>query len=472
MSFGNNSELTVSHLAPLIRRRELSPVDLTRALLARIDRHESALNSFITVTSAVALAQAKRAEREIAKGQHRGPLHGIPICLKDLFFTRGIRTTAGSKILRHFVPEHNAAVVDRLFNAGAVLLGKTNLHEFAYGATNINPHFGAVHNPWDLKRMSGGSSGGSAAAVVAGLAVASLGTDTGGSIRIPAAACGCVGLKPSHGRVPLWGVIPLAPSLDHVGPICRCVQDAALMLEVVAGSEACDPASLGKPGERFGTDLKKGLKGLRIGLPRQYFFDRLQPEVRRNTLDAVALLEKNGAQIREVNLRHMSQTANLAGQITLAEALVYHWKWVQKRSADYGSDLRIRLKEGMEISAVAYLHAQEARDAYTQEFDNTLQSVDVIAAPTLPVAAPGLAENDVMTGRTRENVRMALLRLTRPGNLTGLPAISLPCGFTRNGLPTGLQLIGRHLDERTLLRVAYAYEQLTSWHTRFPPEYD
>jgi aspartyl-tRNA(Asn)/glutamyl-tRNA(Gln) amidotransferase subunit A len=472
MSFGNNSELTISHLAPLIRRRKLSPVELTRALLARIDRHGSALNSFITVTSDLALAQAKRAEREIAKGQYRSPLHGIPICLKDLFFTRGIRTTAGSKILRHFIPEHNAAVVDRLFDAGAVLLGKTNLHEFAYGATNINPHFGPVHNPWDVRRMSGGSSGGSAAAVVAGLAVASLGTDTGGSIRIPAAACGCVGLKPSHGRVPLCGVIPLAPSLDHVGPICRCVQDAGLVLEAVAGADSCDPASFGKMGERFGKDLKKGLKGLRIGLPRQYFFDRLQPEVRRNTLDAIALLEKNGAQVREVNLKHMRETADLAGQITLAEALVYHWRWVQKRSADYGSDLRIRLSEGMEISALAYLHAQEVRDAYTQDFDKTLQSVDLIAAPTLPVAAPGLDENEVMTGRAKENVRIALLRLTRPGNLTGLPAISLPCGFTRNGLPTGLQLIGRHLDERTVLRAAYAYEQLTSWHTMFPPEHE
>ncbi len=470
MSIGNNSELTVSRLAPLIRGRRLSPVELTRALLARIEAHDAALNSFITVTSELALVQAKRAEREITKGRYLGPLHGIPICLKDLFFTAGVPTTAGSKILRHFVPGHNAAAVDRLFDAGVVLLGKTNLHEFAYGATNINPHFGPVHNPWDVGRMSGGSSGGSAAAVVAGLAVASLGTDTGGSIRIPAAACGCVGLKPTHGRVPLCGVIPLAPSLDHVGPISRCVQDAGLMLEAIAGADDCDSASFGRIGERFNTDLRKGLKGLRIGLPRQYFFDRLQPDVRHNTLDAAALLERNGAQVREVNLKLMNETAKLAGQITLAEALVYHWRWVQKRAADYGRDLRVRLKEGMEISALAYLNAQQVRAAYTEEFDDVLHSVDLIAAPTLPVAAPRLEDHEVATGRTKENVRLALLRLTRPGDLTGMPAITLPCGFARDGLPTGLQLIGRRGEERVVLRAAYAYEQLTSWHMKFPPE--
>jgi aspartyl-tRNA(Asn)/glutamyl-tRNA(Gln) amidotransferase subunit A len=470
MLFSNNSDLTICHLAPLIRRRKLSPVDLALTLLARIDRRQDDLNSYLTVTSDLALAQAKRAEREITNGRYRGPLHGIPICLKDLFFTRGIRTTAGSKILRHFVPDYNAAVVDRLFKAGAVLLGKTNLHEFAYGATNVNPHYGPVHNPWAAGRISGGSSGGSAAAVVAGLAVASLGTDTGGSIRIPAAACGCVGFKPSYGRVPLCGVIPLAASLDHAGPICRCVEDAGIMLEAVAGADRCDPASFGDMGERFLQDLKKGPGGLRIGIPKQYFFDRIQGDVRRNTLDAIAVLEQNGAEVREINLKLMGETAKLAGQITLAEALVYHWRWVQKRADDYGSDLRIRLREGMEISALSYLHAQEVRNAYTAAFESSFQSVDLIATPTLPVAAPRIEENEVMAGRARENVRVALLRLTRPGNLTGLPAISLPSGFTKDGLPTGLQLIGRPSDERTVLRGAYAFERLTSWHDMFPSD--
>lgn len=470
MDFGNNGGLTITRLAPLIRRRTLSPVELTRAVLARIDRLEPGLNSFITVTSDLALAQAKRAEKEIVRGAYRGVLHGIPFCLKDLFYTRGVRTTAGSRILRNFIPAENAVAVDRLFAAGIILLGKTNLHEFAYGATNVNPHFGPVHNPWARDRMSGGSSGGSAAAVAAGLAIASLGTDTGGSIRIPAAACGCVGIKPTHGRVPLCGVIPLAPSLDHIGPICRCVEDVALVLEAIAGADACDPASSGRVGERFTQDLKKGLRGLRLGVPRQYFFDRLQRDVRRNVTAAIATLEHNGAEVREVNLKWMSETARLAGEITVAEALVYHWKWVQQRSAEYGPDVRVRLKEGMDESALAYLQAQEMRRVYAKEFDNVLRSVDVLAAPTLPVAAPRIEESEVVVGRSRENVRVALLRLTRPGNLTGLPAITVPCGLTSDGLPTGLQLIGRRFDEKTVLRAAYAYELATSWHEMFPPE--
>lgn len=470
MDFSNSSELTISRLAPQIRRRRISPVALTSGLLDRIERRNSSLNAFITITAEIALAQARRAEREIARGKYRGPLHGIPLCLKDLFLTEGIRTTAGSKILRDFIPAHDAAVVERLHEAGAVLLGKTNLHEFAYGATNVNPHFGPVHNPWKLERISGGSSGGSAAAVAAGLAVASLGTDTGGSIRIPAAACGCVGLKPTYGRVPLCGVIPLARSLDHAGPICRCVEDAALMLEAVAGADPCDSASFGKRGERFGQDLKKGVRWLKIGVPRQYFFDRMQPDVKRNTLDAIAVLEQHGAELVEVNLRCMEKTAALAGQITLAEALLYHNEWMRKRAQDYGSDLRTRFQEGLEITALSYLHAQEVRNAYTQEFEEALQSVHVLAAPTLPIAAPLIGEDEVPAGRSRENVRVALLRLTRPGNLTGLPAISVPSGLTKEGLPTGLQIIGRPMDEKTVLRAAYAYEQSTPWHEAFPPD--
>jgi aspartyl-tRNA(Asn)/glutamyl-tRNA(Gln) amidotransferase subunit A len=470
MNFSNDCGLTISNLAPKIRRRLLSPVELTSWILARIEKRNPDLNAYITITSDLALEQAKRTEREIARGRYRGPLHGIPICLKDLFFTEGIRTTAGSRILRDFVPPHNAAVVDRLMDAGAILLGKTNLHEFAYGATNVNPHFGPVHNPWNHGRMSGGSSGGSAAAVTAGLAVASLGTDTGGSIRIPAAACGCVGLKPTYGRVPLCGVIPLAQSLDHVGPICRCVTDAVLMLEAIAGADPCDPASFGKTGARFGRGLKTGLRGLRIGVPRQYFFDRLQPDVKRNTLKAIAVMERHGGEIVEVNVKRLDETSGLAGIITLAESLVYHHPWILKRPDDYGLDLRTRFKEGMEITALAYLQSQEARCAYTQEFENALQSVDIVVGPTLPVAAPRMEEGEVLAGRSKENVRMALLRLTRPGNLTGLPAISLPSGFTREGMPTGLQMIGRRMDERTVLRAAFALEQATPWHKVFPPD--
>ena len=468
MDFANNRDLTISNLAPLIRRKKVSPVELTHALLARIKQLDPQLNSFITVTEDLAIAQAKKAEKAITRGDYCGPLHGIPICLKDLFFTKGIRTTAGSRILRNFVPDFNAAVVDRLFDAGAILLGKTNMHEFAYGATNINPHFGAAHNPWAFDRMTGGSSGGSAAAVAAGLAVASLGSDTGGSIRIPSAACGCVGLKPSYGRVPLCGVIPLAGSLDHVGPITRSVEDAATMLEAIAGADECDPASFGKPGQRFVRDLKKGLSGLRIGVPRQYFFERLQKEVRWNVLAAIGILEQNGAELRQVDLKLTGETARLAGEITLAEALLYHSNWLQKRPDDYGPDLRLRLKEGMEIKALTYLRALEARQAYAAEFDFALEGVDLLVAPTLPMGAPRLEDQEILLGRSMENVRLALLRLTRPGNLTGLPAISVPCGLTSEGLPAGLQIIGRREDENTVLRAAYAYEQLTRWHEMFP----
>jgi len=464
MDIGNNMDLTIARLSGWIRRRKLSPVELTQALLKRIDRIDPRLNCYITVTSELALAQARQAEKEIARGAYRGPLHGIPICLKDLIHTRAVRTTAGSRILRNFFPADNAEVVDRLLAAGAVLLGKTNLHEFAYGATNLNPHYGPVRNPWSGQHMSGGSSGGSAAAVAAGLAIASLGTDTGGSIRIPAAACGCVGLKPTHGRVPLAGVIPLAPSLDHVGPICRSVEDAALVLEAIADRDPGDAAG------RFVSRLRKGLRGLRIGVPRQYFFDHLQPGVRRNALAAIALMEQAGAEVREVNLRLMAATAGLAAQLTVAEALVYHSQWLGKKTAHYGADVQTRLQEGLATSALTYLKAQELRRSYAREFDCVLESVDVIAAPTLPIVAPNITDKEVDAGRRKEDVRSALLRLTRPGNLTGLPAITLPNGFTAGRLPTGLQLIGRRRDERTLLQAAYAYEQLTLWHEMFPPD--
>lgn len=472
MNLGNDSELTITRLAPLIRRRKLSPVELTRFLLDRIQKLEPGLNSYITITADQAMTQAKQAEKEIARGAYRGALHGIPICLKDLFCTRNVRTTAGSKILRNFVPAENAAVVDRLFDAGAVSLGKTNLHEFAFGATSINPHYGPVRNPWAPDHMSGGSSGGSAAAVTAGLAIASIGTDTGGSIRIPAAACGCVGLKPTYGRVPVHGVIPLSPSLDHVGPICRCVRDVALMLGIMAGEDARDSSSIGPRGARFTRSLGKGLSGLRIGVPRHYFFDRLQHQVRRNVVKAIEILEQNGAEVEEVKLKSMEETARLAGEITVAEALVYHWNWLRKRPQDYGPDLRVRLKEGMEESALTYLLAMQMRQVYAQGFADVLSRVDLLAAPALPVAAPRIEDEEVEIGRGKENVRVALLSLTRPGNLTHLPAITVPCGFTSEGLPTGLQLIGGKMNEETILRAAYAYEQLTPWHEMFPPDSD
>ena len=467
MKLANNSSLTISRLSALIRRREISPVELTQFVLDRIERLQPALNPFITITANLARIQAKQAEKEIAKGYYRGTLHGIPISLKDLFYTRGIRTTAGSRILRNFIPKEDAAAAERLFQAGAILVGKTNLHEFAYGATNLNPHYGPVRNPWDPGRMSGGSSGGSAVSVTSALALASLGTDTGGSTRIPSAACGCVGLKPTYGRTSLNGVIPLATTLDHVGPLCRCTEDAGLLLNVIADS---GPEFCGKRRQRFSRDLRKGLKGLRAGVPKQYFFDHLQPEVRRAVLKAIETLRASGVEIREVELRRMRETAYLATEITLAEAMAYHRQWLEKRPGDYGPDVATRMLAGQKQLAVTYVLAQQARRLYAEDFARAMEPVDVLFTPTIPVVAPRLEDKEVAVGRLREDVRLALLRLTRPGNLSGFPSISVPCGFSAEGLPVGLQITGHPLGEATILRAAYGYEQQTDWHNRFPPD--
>ena len=461
----NDRDLTIEKLAPLIERRKISPVELTRFLLDRIGRIDPVLNTNITVTAERALAAAGRAEREISRGRYRGALHGIPVSLKDLFCTRGVATTAGSRILRGFVPERNALVVDRLLGAGCLLLGKTNMHEFAFGPTSVNPHYGPVRNPWDPGRISGGSSGGSAAGVAAALAIASLGTDTGGSIRIPAAACGCVGLKPTRGLVPLDGVIPLSFTLDHVGPLCRSVADAAALLLALS-----EPRFDSGQWRRMLRAIRRGVKGLRVGVPRDYFFDHIQPAVRHAVLDAVEVFRRLGAEVKEVRLEGMEPTARLAEEITGDEAAAYHDRWLARRGAAYGRDVRLRLAPGRRATAVAYLRALEEMRAYGERLDRVFESVDVLAAPTLPLAPPALDQTEFRSGRRREDVRAALLRLTRPGNLSGLPAISLPCGSTPGGLPVGLQLLGRRRDEPTLLRAACAYETATEWHERFPPD--
>ncbi|HSR13205.1 MAG TPA: amidase, partial [Thermodesulfobacteriota bacterium] len=407
MDFPNDKNLTIAELSPLLRRGKISPVELTEALLERIRCLEPELNAFITVTAGEARKQARRAERELRKREWRGPLHGIPITLKDLFYTAGIRTTAASKILRNFVPAENAAAADRLYEAGAILLGKTNLHEFAYGVTSINPHFGPVRNPWDVRRIPGGSSGGSAAAVAAGMCVASMGTDTGGSIRIPSAACGVVGLKPTRGLVSLAGVIPLSQTLDHAGPICRCVEDAALMLEAVEGERGSRAKS-----HAYTRRLKEGIGGIRVGIPRQYFFDRVRKEVKYFVLSACGELAGQGARLREVDMKGMPEAGHAVGVITVAEALAYHWNWFQKRPGDYGPDVRARLESNRDQRSVEYLQARQKRRAYTEAVEAVFQSVDVLAVPTLPVLPPLIEEKEVQWGRATEDVRPALLRFT------------------------------------------------------------
>ena len=464
----NDVRLTISHLAPLLRRRKVSPVELARDALQRIERLEPKLNAYITVTRDWALESARRSEREIADGRYRGPLHGIPINLKDIFYTSGIRTTAGSKILRRFVPRENATSVDRLLEAGAVVLGKTNLHEFAYGITNNNPHYGAARNPWNRDHITGGSSGGSAAAVAAGCGIASLGSDTGGSVRIPAAACGIVGLKPTRGRVSLFGVVPLAWTLDHVGPICRSVEDAARVLEAISGADPRDPGSFGKPGESFSRELRSGLEGLRVGIPKSYFFERLDRSVRDAVVAAVRAMEREGADVREVAIPMIGETNRLADVLTISEAVTFHSEWLRARPGDYGEDVRARMTANMGQLATVYIAAQEERKRYTRAWADAMSDVDVLAAPTLTVPPPRLDQSEVRIGRATETVRMAMIRLTRASNLTGFPAVSVPCGFTRDRLPIGLQLIAKPLEEARLLRAAYGYEQATPWHKEFP----
>jgi aspartyl-tRNA(Asn)/glutamyl-tRNA(Gln) amidotransferase subunit A len=462
--------LSIGRVAPLLRAKKISPVELTESVLARIEKLNPRLNAYITVIGERARADARRAEREIVRGRCRGPLQGVPISIKDNIWVRGVRCTAGSKILADFVPAEDATVVRRLARAGAVLVGKTNLHEFAYGITSENPHYGPARNPWAQDRITGGSSGGSVAALAAGLCFASIGTDTGGSIRIPAALCGVAGLKPTFGRVSSYGVVPLAHSLDHVGPLARAVGDLAILLQIISGRDLLDPAAAAKPVPGYLQALRGRLGRLRLGWPRDYFFERVDEQVRLAIESAARVLTKLGAQIEEVSLPHVAGSAEPSTHIALAEARHFHETagYFPARAVEYGEDVRKLLDKGGSVSAVDYLKALEMQQAVRSDFQAAFARVDAILAPAVPVAAPRLGESILTVGGDQETVRSALIRLNRPGNLTGLPAISVPCGFTRDGLPIGLQLIGPAWGEERLLQIAHAYEQATDWHTRRP----
>lgn len=463
--------LSIAELAALLRHRRVSPLELARDLLARIARANPLLNAFVTVAAESALAEAARAEREISRRRYRGPLHGIPVALKDNIATRGLRTTAGAGFLAGNVPERDASVVTKLRRAGAVILGKTNLHEFAYGVTTTNPHYGTTRNPWDTGRIAGGSSAGSAVALAAGLAPAALGSDTGGSIRIPAAVCGVMGLKPTFGRVSCAGVVPLSPTLDHVGPMARTAADLAILLGVIAGYDAGDPASVRKPVPDFAAQARRPLRRWRLGRPREFYFDRLDCEVRRIVETAIAGLAELGAEVREVSIPAVMDSARPGNAIALAEATHFHRRqgWYPARADEYGEDVRSRLELGERVTAVEYLEALAERRRIRGEFDRALESADALVVPTVPVAAPRLGEEEVVIDGKPEPVRAALLRLNRPANLTGHPAVSVPCGFTREGLPVGLQLIGRAWEEGRLLAVIRAYELAAGWSRRRPP---
>jgi aspartyl-tRNA(Asn)/glutamyl-tRNA(Gln) amidotransferase subunit A len=455
---------SIEEVARLYRKRKVSPVEVTKLMLSRIEQLNPKINAYITVTAELALTQAKKAEAELfaprgRKGRRdRGPLHGIPISLKDNIYTKGIRTTAGSKILKDFVPLHDAEVWTKLQAAGAVLLGKTNLHEFAYGVTTNNPHYGAARNPWDLNRIPGGSSGGSAASVAVGLCYGSIGTDTGGSIRIPASLCGVVGLKPGIGRVSAEGVVPLSPRLDFVGPIARTVTDAALLLDPIFVRGKGEP-SLASSQKEFQRKTK-----IRLGLPQEFFLDIASGDVRMAFEAAVHLLKTQGAAVKKASIPLLSETEHAGNHIAWAEATHYHQQsgWFPRHAADYGEDVRVRIEMGAKVSATAYLQALELRDKFIQQLHFSLADagVDALIVPTTPIAAPLIGEESTPIGKLNHPTRALLPRLNRPANLAGIPAVSLPCGFTSSGLPIGLQLIGAVTDELLLLRIARVAQAL------------
>jgi aspartyl-tRNA(Asn)/glutamyl-tRNA(Gln) amidotransferase subunit A len=459
----DTSYLTITQARDLLRRHEVSPGELTQACLDRVGAVDGSLHSYITVTNDLALSQAKESEAEMARGVDRGPLHGIPIALKDLYNTKGIRTTAHSTVLLDNVPGEDSTATSMLREAGTVLLGKLAMHEFAFGAPLFDNPFPPARNPWNTDFVTGGSSSGSGAALAAGLCFGALGSDTGGSIRSPAALCGIVGIKPTYGRVSRYGVVPLSWSLDHAGPMARTVEDCALLLQAISGYDPKDAASANVPVPDFRATLQDGIRGLRLGVPRSWFDEEegTDAEVLEAFDASLKVLEGLGAQVVEVdgapfmNARH----ANMI--ILIAEAFAYHEEKLRTRPQDFGGGVRNRVREGLFMTAADYIQAQRARTVLVGQVGDILRDVDAILSPTSPRTATRFDEFDPEAAYKRPSY-------TNPFNTTGLPAISVPNGFSPAGLPIGLQIAGRPFDEATVLRIAHAYEQATPWHERHP----
>ena len=476
--------LTITGALEALRRRDLSAVDLTRAFLERIDAHDSRIGAYLTVTRERALEAAARADQARAAGDDR-PLLGIPIALKDILSTRDIPTTAGSQILKGYTPVFSASLVERLEAAGAIILGKTNLDEFAMGSSTENSSYFVTRNPWNTDRVPGGSSGGSAAAVSAGMASAAIGTDTGGSIRTPAAFCGIVGLKPSYGRVSRYGLIAFGSSLDCPGPIARTVEDAARMLQVIAGKDPRDATSMDTPVPDYLAGIRGGIKGLRIGVPKEYFIEGISKSVEQHIRAAIAHLESLGATIHPISLPHTSYSLPVYYIIAPAEASANLARFdgirfgprIEKGDmlatykatrAQFGPEVKRRIMLGTYALSAGYYDAfyakaQQVRTLIKRDFETAFESVDVIAAPVTPHSAFAIGS------KTTDPLSMYLEDVfTLPASLAGVPGISVPCGFDEEGLPIGLQLIAPAFDEETLLRAAYAYESSTEWHTKVP----
>ena len=454
------TDLSIAEAYRLIRSGALSPLDLVGAYFERITRLDGRLNSFVTLTEERAVARARELETELANGHWRGPLHGIPIALKDNIDTAGVLTTAASAVFADRIPDEDAEVVTRLKEAGAIILGKLNMHEFAFGATSAVTHFGPVRNPWDLDRITGGSSGGSGAAVAARLCAGALGTDTGGSIRIPAAHCGTVGLKPTYGLASIRGIIPLSVSFDHVGPMCRTVADAALMLQALAGYDPRDIASISANVPNYSSALQRSTSALRLGVPRTLFYDNVDPQILDAIERALSVLSELTASTQEVEVPARPQARPVS-----VEAYEYHAEYLDERRELYAASTLERILRGADMSATDYAEVLYQLRLGRKAIARVFEEVDVLITPTLaqlPVSIEAALESPL-------EVTQILIRNPAPFNYYAIPTISIPCGFSREGLPIGLQISGRALGELEVLALAHAYEQATDWHDRTPP---
>lgn len=454
------TQLTLTEASDLLQKGEISSVELSRACLERIEQLDGRLHSFITLMPITAMQQAREAEADLRRGR-TGPLRGIPLGLKDLFETAGVRTTAGSKIFADYIPVKDCAVVEKLVSSGAVLLGKLNMHEIALGVTNENPHYGDCLNPWDENHISGGSSGGAGVALAADLCFGALGTDTGGSIRIPASLCGVVGLKPTRGRISMRGVIPLAWSLDHAGPMARRVLDVAILYKVIAGYDPNDPFSVKVPVKDVIAHLPDGVHGWRVALARDSYFEDADAEVLSAVRQAAKVFERAGAQVSEVPFPSAFEAAQTNALMTQSEAAAYHGDRLVSQPDDFGRDVLKRMQNGAAYSSTEVILARQMQAVLRRQYEHFFKDFDILLTPTTPIPAP------LKGGDALERARL-LTRFTAPFNLTGLPALSLPCGFTSQGLPIGLQIVSRPWAEAEVLRAGYAFEQATEWHLRRP----
>ncbi|MCS6906662.1 MAG: amidase [Anaerolineales bacterium] len=457
----NIQHLTLTEAKQLIQNREITPLELTQAVIERIERHDPVLNCYLSVFREEALSKAERLSKAFKHPRPLSPLYGIPIGIKDIISIRGHPLRAGSKVWEGYTPDQDARVVERVRQSGAILIGYHNMHEIALGVTNLNPHFGAVRNPWRTDRISGGSSGGSAAAVVAGLCLGAIGTDTGGSIRIPASLCGAVGLKPTFGRVSLRGVLPLSWNLDHVGPLGRCVEDVALLYRLIAGNDPQDATNAQKPLRNPLPHLKEGVKGLRIALAEDEFFTQAEEEVLRAVRLAADVLRELGAVVEPICVPEGALAAQTNALMVISDAAAIYEKQLSERPQQFGEDVLQRLRNGAAVAVTQYVQARRTQAILQKRYRELFKRYNLLLTPTTPIAAPAIVGQDSL------EAAKVLTRFTSPFNLTGLPALSLPCGFNAEGLPIGLQIVADHWQEELLLRAGYAYEQATQSRRQF-----